>query len=145
MLLTLHTQTPLQRRSPSRAAEFSKSQQAAQVKFEFQINEKNIVYPKYCMGYTKTKKFCCWFGIQISPGVLCFIWQPYPGQKPLHSPVRGTAWGWDGTTSETGCTEQRLGSLSPQEWKPGKQAFQSPGPFTKSPQAKMGQGVACSS
>lgn len=45
------------------------------------------------MGYTKTKKFCCWFGIQISPGVLCFIWQPYPGQKPLHSPVRGTGRG----------------------------------------------------
>ena len=59
---------------------------------------------------------------------------------------RKWAWGWDGTTSETGCTEQRLGSLSPQEWKPlGKQGFQSPGPFTKSPQAKMGQGVACSS
>ena len=59
---------------------------------------------------------------------------------------RKWAWGWEGTTSVTGCTEQGPGSLSPQEWKPlGKQAFQSPEPFTKSPQAKMGQSVACSS
>lgn len=95
------------------------------------------------MGYTKTKKFCCWFGIPDLTRRSVFYLATLPRAKASAQPCeRNWAWGLGRYhQQETGCTEQRLGSLSPsgvETWR--KQAFQSPGPFTRSPQSKDGAG-----
>lgn len=93
------------------------------------------------MGYTKTKKFCCWFGIQISPGVLCLICNPTQcGQKPPQ-PCERTGRGLGRYHQRNRVYRATAGKFESSGGKPENRPFSPQGRPSKAPQAKMGQGV----